>query len=202
MPRAGTVPRKGSPVEQQLDPLPGKELSLASVALARSGRHRRARPAPAAHPTSSSASSIASRFARYSSEAVSTDEIENRHLRRGTDGMRRGAWWRAGKSRSPTSVGSSRERLNVMAERPLSAVVLAAGEGTRMHSSRPKPLAPHLRQTDDPARPRRPRRAARRQGRGRGGPSAGNGSRRPSLENAPRGDRRRVRRAGHPRRYR
>ena len=31
-------------------------------------------------------------------------------------------------------------RLNVMAERPLSAVVLAAGEGTRMHSARPKPL--------------------------------------------------------------
>src|SRR5580698_8088032 len=27
-----------------------------------------------------------------------------------------------------------------MAERPLSAVVLAAGEGTRMHSARPKPL--------------------------------------------------------------
>ena len=27
-----------------------------------------------------------------------------------------------------------------MDERPLSAVVLAAGEGTRMHSARPKPL--------------------------------------------------------------
>src|ERR1700722_13945154 len=47
---------------------------------------------------------------------------------------------RPGWSWSALSPPSSGDRLNRMEMRPLSAVVLAAGEGTRMRSARPKPL--------------------------------------------------------------
>src|ERR1700688_280948 len=74
---------------------------------------------------------MAARFWRYVPEPGSIAEVRT-GIGRGR-GCPRSSW-------TAVSPPSSGDRLNRMDTRPLSAVVLAAGEGTRMRSSRPKPL--------------------------------------------------------------
>ena len=103
-----------------------------------------------------------------------------------------------------------------MNRRPLSAIVLAAGEGTRMRSGDAEAVAPVVRSPDGPARAGRARRADRRAGGGRrrarcaGGQQdhPGRGSPRPghrvrrAARTAWHGRRRRGRSHGIPRRLR